>query len=106
MPVHMTARGIIFVLLYVDDIMILVGDDIDGISDLKAFLSRQCEIQDLGTLSYYLALEISSNSYGYYPSQAKYAFDLLTHAGITGKPLSDATLDRRLAISCIHCHWA
>lgn len=118
--VRKAAHGIIFVLLYVDD-RIITEDDINGISDLKAFLRKQFEMKDLGTLSSFLGLEISSNSNGYYLSQAKYASDLLTRAGITdsmttytpldpathltpldGNLLPDATLYRQLVGSLVY----
>ena len=73
-------------------------------------------MKDLGTLSYFLGLEVTSSSNGYYLSQAKYAYDLLSKASITdnktvstplefdakltplnGKPISDATRYRQLA---------
>ena len=68
-------------------------------------------MKDLGTLSYFLNLEVTFSFNGYYLSQAKYASDLLSKAGLTdsktifislelnvnlnttdGEPLSDDTL--------------
>jgi hypothetical protein len=105
-------KGMILLLLYVDD-MIITGDDHSSISDFKLFLHQQFEMKDLGHLSYFLGLEVSSDSTGYYLSQAKYASDLLSRAGLTDTkvvstplemnarltplddtPLSDATLYR------------
>ncbi|XP_028123132.1 uncharacterized protein LOC114320218 [Camellia sinensis] len=40
-------------------------------------------MKDLGTLTYFLGLEISSSSDGYYLSRAKYASDLLAKASLT-----------------------
>jgi hypothetical protein len=74
--------GMILLLLYVDD-MIITGNDHSGISDFKIFLYQQFEMKDLGHLSYFLGLEVFSDSTGYYLSQAKYAFDLLSRAGLT-----------------------
>jgi hypothetical protein len=70
-------------------------------------------MKDLDTLSYFLGLEVTSSSDGYYLSQVKYASDLLSKAGLTnsktvstslelnvklnatdGEPLPDATLYR------------
>uniref|UniRef100_A0A2N9EVL3 CCHC-type domain-containing protein n=1 Tax=Fagus sylvatica TaxID=28930 RepID=A0A2N9EVL3_FAGSY len=113
-------KGMILLLLYVDD-MIITGDDHSGISDFKLFLHQQFEMKDLGHLSYFLGLEVSSDSTGYYLSQAKYASDLLSRAGLTdtkvvstplemnarltpldGTPLSDATLYRQLVGSLVY----
>ncbi|XP_015942659.1 uncharacterized mitochondrial protein AtMg00810-like [Arachis duranensis] len=62
--------------------MIINGDDVDSISDFKASLYRTFEMKDLGSLSYFLGLEVISTDDGIYLSQAKYASDLLAGAGI------------------------
>ena len=95
--------------------MIITGDDIQGIQDLKCFLGQHFEMKDLGPLSYFLGLEVSSSSDSYYLIQIKYTSDLISRAGITnskivdtpieynncsnthdGEPLLDATLYRQL----------
>ena len=79
---HKPDSGTTVLLLYVDD-MIITGDDLVSIRELKIFL-KPFEMKDLGTLSYLLGLEVfSSSSGGYYLSQAKYAFELLIQAGLT-----------------------
>jgi hypothetical protein len=69
-------------LLYIDN-MIITGDDSIGILELKQFLSLHFEMKDLGTLTYFLGLEISSSCDGYYLTQAKYIYDLLSRANLT-----------------------
>ncbi|KAA8517060.1 hypothetical protein F0562_017122 [Nyssa sinensis] len=115
-----TGAGIILILLYVDD-MIITGDDLSGIRDLQHFLSQNFEMKDLGQLNYFLGLEVTFGSDGYYLSQAKYASDLLSKAGLTdsktctspldpnvrllvtnGESLPDATLYRQLVGSLIY----
>jgi hypothetical protein len=110
----------ILLLLYIDD-MIITGDDHSGISDFKQFLHQQFEMKDLGHLGYFLGLEVSSDSTGYYLSRAKDTSDLLSRAGLIdtkvvsaplemnahlapldGTPLSDATLYRQLVGSLIY----
>ncbi|XP_051149228.1 uncharacterized mitochondrial protein AtMg00810-like [Andrographis paniculata] len=107
-------------LLYVDD-MIIMEDDASGISKLQAHLHRQFEMKSLGPLRYFLGLEISDTFDGYYLSQAKYASDLLSSAGLTdsktastpldsdcrltpmdGIPFNDPTLYRQLVRSLIY----
>ena len=104
-----SSASISLILLYVDD-MIITGDDFASIRSLQQFLSQHFEMKDLGTLSYFLGLKVTSSSDGYYLAQAKYTSDLLSKAGITdnktvstlleynakltpldGEPISDAT---------------
>ena len=115
-----SGHGITILLLYVDD-MLITGDDMQGIQDLKHFLGRQFEMKDLGPLNYFLGLEVSFSIDGYYLTQAKYTSDLISRASITdrkildtpieyncrlnshdGESLSDATLYRQLVGSLIH----
>ena len=115
-----SGHGITILLLYVDD-MIITGDDMQGIQDLKHFLGRQFEMKDLGPLNYFLGLEVSSFVDGYYLTQAKYISDMISRASITdskivdtpieyncrlnshnGKSLSDAILYRQLVGSLIY----
>ena len=43
--------------IYGDD-MIITGDDTIGISNLRDFLSHNFVIKDLGSLNYFLGLEV------------------------------------------------
>ena len=115
-----TDKCTILLLLYVDD-MIITGDDLSGIQELKVFLSQQFEMKDLGHLSYFLGLEITHSTNEFYITQAKYAFELLSRAGLIdsktvdtlvefnahltptgGKPLSNPSLYRRLVGSLVY----
>ncbi|XP_057746659.1 uncharacterized mitochondrial protein AtMg00810-like [Arachis stenosperma] len=80
--IRKSEREVVLLLLYVDD-MIITGDDIDGISDPKTSLHHTFEMKDLGSLSYFLGLEVISTDDGIYLSQAKYASNFLARAGIT-----------------------
>ena len=111
-----TDKGTILLLLYVDD-MIITGDDLSGIQELKIFLNQRY----LGHLSYFLGLEITHSTDGLYITQAKYASKLLSRAGLTenktvdtpielnahltptgGKSLSNPSLYRRLVGSLVY----
>ena len=104
--------------------MIITGDDLSGIQELKDFLSQQFEMKDLGHLSYFLGFEITHSTDGFYITQANYASELLSRAGLTdsktvdtsvkpvelnahltpseGKPLSNLSLYRCLVGSLVY----
>ena len=63
-----TDKGIISLLLCVDN-MIIIGDDLSSIQELKDFLSQQFKMKDLGHLSYFLGLEITHSTDGLYITQ-------------------------------------
>jgi hypothetical protein len=70
-------RGVqIFMLVYVDDIVI-AGSTAAVVDGLVRSLSNTFPIKDLGTLEYFLGLEVSYNSGGMTLVQRKYALDLL-----------------------------
>ncbi|GKV36761.1 hypothetical protein SLEP1_g44855 [Rubroshorea leprosula] len=77
--IHKTTRGMVLLLLYVDD-MIITGDDIAGVEDLKQSLSQKFEMKDLGVLSYFPGLEVNSSDDGYLLSQVKYDFNFISKA--------------------------
>jgi hypothetical protein len=59
-------------LLYVDD-MIITGDDSQYIAFVNQCLSATFLMSDLGSLRYFLGLEVTSTSDGIFLSQEKYA---------------------------------
>ena len=89
---YYTDKGTILLLLYVDD-MIITSNDLSGIQELKNFLSQQFEMKDLGHLSYFLGLEITHSTDGLYITQAKYASELLSRAGLTDSKTVDTPVD-------------
>ncbi|XP_057982398.1 uncharacterized protein LOC131167620 [Malania oleifera] len=54
---------------------------------------QKFEMKDLGSLCYFLGLEVSPTFDGYSLTQAKYASDLLTHAGFTDCKITDSSLE-------------
>ena len=86
-----TDKDTILLLLYVDD-MIITGDDLSGIQELKDFLSQQFEMKDLGHLSYFLGLEITHSIDGLYITQAKYASEFLSQVGLTDSKTVDTPI--------------
>uniref|UniRef100_A0ACD5UWJ1 Uncharacterized protein n=1 Tax=Avena sativa TaxID=4498 RepID=A0ACD5UWJ1_AVESA len=62
--------------------MIITGDDSEYIASVKARFRDQFLMTDLGPLRYFLGIEVSSTSDGFYISQEKYIQDLLARAAL------------------------
>ena len=73
--------------------MIITGDDMQGIQDLKHFLGRQFEMKDLGPLNYFLGLEVSFSTDGYYLTHTKYTSDMISRASITDSKIVDTPIE-------------
>jgi len=101
--------------------MIITGDDSEYIAFVKAHLSEQFLMSDLGPLCYFLGIEVFSKPQGFYLSQEKYIQDLLDRASLTdhrtietpmelnvylratdGEPLTDPTRYRHLVGSLVY----
>lgn len=67
---------LVLLAVYVDDI-IVTGDDTSEISALKQFLDDQFRIKDLGSLHYFLGIEVSVVPGEVLLNQKKFVFDLL-----------------------------
>ena len=87
-----TNKGTILLLLYVND-MIITGNDLSGIQELKDFLNQQFEMKDLGHLSDFLGLEITHSTDGFYITQTKYASELFSRAGLTNSKTIDILVE-------------
>ena len=62
--------------------MIITSDDSEYIAFFKARLREQFLMSDLGPLRYFLEIEVSSTSDGFFISQEKYIHDLLVRAAL------------------------
>ena len=78
--------GIILLVVYVEDI-IIIENDMVGISSLKSFLHGQFHTKDLEMLKYFLGVEVMRSKRGIFLSQRKYMLDLLSETGkLAAKP--------------------
>ena len=68
-------------LVYVDDI-IVISSSSTAVDRLVAGLHQHFAIKDLGTLHYFLGVEVSPYKQGLSLTQRKYATDLLARAGM------------------------
>jgi hypothetical protein len=70
---------IIYLLLYVDDV-IITGNNSSLLHSFTCKLHSEFATKDLGSLSYFLGLEATYTTDGLFISQLKYARDILTRA--------------------------
>jgi hypothetical protein len=86
------------VLIYVDD-LIITGSNGDSITQLKRSLQQQFSIKNLGSLKYFLGIEMATSRKGFFLNQCKYIIDLLKdvdmlHTKPVANPLNNKlTLD-------------
>lgn len=79
-----TKNGVILrVLVYVDD-LIISGNSPSAISDFKSYLSTCFHMKDLGSLKYFLGLEVARSADGFYLCQHKYCTDIVNEVGLLG----------------------
>lgn len=68
-----TSHCRILISLYVDD-MIIIGDNVYEIDDLKLQLFKKIEMKDLGTVHYFLGIEVIHSIRGYLLSHPRRLF--------------------------------
>ncbi|KAK2980559.1 hypothetical protein RJ640_006052 [Escallonia rubra] len=88
----------VFVLVYVDDILI-TGSNVTLLQSIKARLCGQFHTKDLGSLKYFLGIEVAPLSRGLYLCQRKYTLDILDDCGLTGARPSEFPMEQNLKLS-------
>jgi hypothetical protein len=112
--VYRKGEDIIYLLLYVDDI-VLTASSMALLRRTISALQQEFSLKDLGQLHHFLGMHVQHTSSGLYLSQRQYMVDILDHAGMRdckpcttpvdinpklsadGDPVSDATDFRSLA---------
>ncbi|KAL6505058.1 hypothetical protein OROGR_024875 [Orobanche gracilis] len=86
--VQKSSTSPIYILVYVDDI-IITGPNRSTVSSFITALANRFSLKDLGNLSYFLGIEVLPHSDGLFLSQAKYILDILNRANMSDcKPAS------------------
>ena len=55
---HFSQAKVTVLIVYVDDI-VLTGDDMEDIQELKIYLAKEFEIKDLGNRKFFLGIEVA-----------------------------------------------
>ncbi|XP_075492446.1 uncharacterized protein LOC142530498 [Primulina tabacum] len=88
------------VLIYVDD-LIITGNNTDSIAQLKTKLQHKFPIKDLGSLKYFLGIEMAASNKGLFLNQRKYILDSLQDAEMLHTKPVDIPLDSKLRFASI-----
>ncbi|CAL8081981.1 unnamed protein product [Prunus armeniaca] len=72
---------IIIVSIYVDD-LIFTGDDEDMMSEFKSYMLREFDMSDLGSMRFFLGIEVLQRAYGIFICQKRYALEILKRFGM------------------------
>ena len=118
--VCVTHKGMVAIVIYVDD-LIIGGDNLDAIQDVKTLLQKQFDMKDLGELRYFLGIEVVRTPDGIWLSQRQYVLDMMSKYGMadckpiavpldqngklsadTGAVLEDPTMYRKIVGSLIY----
>ena len=92
------ANGKIIILIaYVDDI-IVIENYIKEMDCLKKVLSREFKIKDIGTLRYFIGMEVARFEKSVVVSQRKYILVLLKENGILGCKLANTLMESNYKI--------
>ncbi|KAM2172488.1 hypothetical protein FF2_035315 [Malus domestica] len=91
-------KSVVILLFYVDDI-ITTWSDSAAIDITIGALTKEFDIKDLGSLHYFLGIQITQNSSGMFLSQSKYVTDLLGKADMVhSKPCTTPCLPYNILV--------
>ena len=85
--------SILILLIYVDDILI-ASNNIEAVNTFKIFLDAKFKLKDLGTLKYFLGLEVARTEKGISLCQRKFVLELLSDTGLLACKPSNVPMDQ------------
>ena len=80
--IYSDGHDLIYLLVYVDDLL-LTGNNSTFIRHLITLLNSEFKIQHLGSVHYFLGIEVTQTAKGLMLSQHKYTLDIIQRAGMS-----------------------
>lgn len=87
------------ILVYVDG-LVLAGNNIIEINNIKIILDNTFSIKDLGNLKYFLGFEVARNFHGISLCQHKYSLDILQETCLLPAKLASTPMDPSHNLHC------
>ena len=84
--------------MYVDNIL-LIGNNPDCVTSLKKLLDDRFGLKDLGSLRYFLGLEVARTEASISLTQRKYALEILKDTGFLGSKPVRFSMEQNLRLS-------
>jgi len=86
------------VLVYVDDLLV-TGNDLDEIQNVKVVLHQKFKLKDLGELRYFPGIEFARSKEGILMSQRKYALEMISDMGLAGSKPKDTRMEQNIKLT-------
>ena len=90
--------SIIILLVYVDDILI-TSNDVDAMVIFKQFLDNKFKLKDLGTLKFFLGLEVARTTKRLSLCQRKFTLEILSDIGLLACKPSNVPMEQSVRLS-------
>lgn len=101
--VKKVGRSVVYLVVYVDDLMI-IGNNDDYIASVNKKLQKVFDMSDLGLLHYYIGIEVDQKPRHIFISQKRHVGNLLNKYGMMDCNLVGTPMEKKLKFSSNKCN--